>query len=73
MEIEATPRITKDYASGPMQFVISATRIGKTTDEKLSEFMANAEKGIQEMIQRIAEIAFNKGREYERLNGVSHD
>lgn len=71
MDIEAKPKLTEAWINRQAQLIVSAYTIGKdsrTDEAKWLEFLKNAERVFLEDAQHIAEIAFNKGREYERRN-----
>lgn len=68
MEIEAKPKIHTAYVQNMVSYVISAHTAGKMTDEQWKQFIENVKTAFLDDVQRIAEIAFDKGRDYERRN-----
>lgn len=73
MEIEAKPKLNRSYVHRQIDYVVSAYKIGldKVEQPEWLEFLKGAERVFLEDAQQIAEIAFNKGREYERRNGAA--
>ncbi|TCS35837.1 hypothetical protein EDC30_109136 [Paucimonas lemoignei] len=65
MEIEAKPKLDRNYVSVMLQWLVSA-HDHKMEPIRFDQFLKDAEVAFLRDMQLVAEAAFNKGREYER-------
>ena len=71
IEIEAKPKLSESYVRRQIDHVVGAYTLGCNKEErdKWLAFVETCKRVFLEDMQCVAEIAFNKGREYERNQG----